>query len=117
MIRNRVVWHSFHSQPCHNIFAQKFALVSSYVLASSYYIRTLVCLLLWVLNKLTNIGGNEIGSRHAIASVNILRLSRTRVTNVTESSTNAGRNLQTPLGTFAIWKKWRTLWIRGAFLL
>ena len=26
-------------------------------------------------------------------------------TNVTESSMNAGRNLQTPLGTFAIWKK------------
>ena len=38
-------------------------------------------------------------------------------TNVTESSMNAGRDLQTPLGTFAIWKKWPTLWIRGAFLL
>ena len=37
--------------------------------------------------------------------------------NVAESSTNAGRDLQTPLGTFAIWKKWPTLWIRGAFLL
>ena len=77
MIRNRVVWHSFHSQPCHNIFAQKFALVSSCVLASSYHIRTLVCLLCWVLNELTKFGGNEIGSRHAIASVNILRLPRT----------------------------------------
>ena len=76
MIHNRVVWHSFHSQPCGNIFAQKFALVSSCVLASSYHIRTLVCLLGWVLNELTNFGGNEIGSRHAIASVNILRLPR-----------------------------------------
>ena len=37
--------------------------------------------------------------------------------NVAESSRNAGRILQTPLGTFAIWKMWPTLWIRGAFLL
>ena len=77
MIRNRVIWHSFHSQPCHNIFPQKFALVSSCVLASSYHIRALVCLLGWVLNELTNIGGNEIGSRHAIAFLNIFRLPQT----------------------------------------
>ena len=42
-----------------------------------YHIRTLVCLLCWVLNELTNFGGNQIGSRHAIASVNIMRLPRT----------------------------------------
>ena len=77
MIPNRVVWHSFDSQPCRNIFAQKFALVSSCVLASSYHIRTLVSLLCWDLNELTNFGGNEISSRHAIASVNIWRLPRT----------------------------------------
>ena len=77
MIRKRVIWHSFHSQPCGNVFIQTFALVSSSVLASSYHIRTLVCLLCWVLNELTNFGRNEIGFRHAIASVNILRLPRT----------------------------------------
>ena len=72
MIHNKVVWHSFHSQPCRNVFAQTFALVSSCILASSYHIHTVVCLLGWVLNELTNFGRNEIGSRHTIASVNIL---------------------------------------------
>ena len=113
MFRNRVVWHSFHSQPCRYVFTQKFALVSSGILASSYHIRTLVCLLCWVLNELTNFGRNEIDSRHAVASMSILRLPRTSLSLVRMP----GRNLQTPLGTFAIWKKWPTVWIRGAFLL
>ena len=77
MIRNRVVWYSFDSQLCRNIFTQKFALVSSCDLASSYHSRTLVCLLCWVLNELTNFGGNGIGSRHASAFVNISQLPRT----------------------------------------
>ena len=71
MIPDRVVWYSLHSQPCPNIFPQKFALVSCWVLASLYCIRTLVCLLHWVLNELTNFEKNEISPRHATASLNI----------------------------------------------
>ena len=47
-------------------------------------------------------GRNEIVSRHATASVIHLAIA----TNVAKSSTNAGRNLQTPLGTFEIKKQW-----------
>ena len=71
MIPDRFVWYSLHSQPSPNIFQQKFALVSCWVLASSYCIRTLVCLLYWVLNELTNLGKNEISSQCATASLNI----------------------------------------------
>ena len=38
IIPDRVVWYSLHSQQCPNIFPQKFALVSCWILASSYCI-------------------------------------------------------------------------------